>query len=321
MERKQLVKQFFDRGNTLNLRNKDYHSYIKNLINSQLKEDIDKGDITTNSLINTNKKIKARIVSNQNGIVAGIEESKLITRNEKIKIIRNDGSMVKNNDIILEIYGNARRIMGHERTLVNIMQRMSGIATLTYNTRKLVKGRCFIAATRKTLPHLIDKKAVSVGNAFTHRLNLNDFILIKDNHLAILNGNIEKALELTIKNKESKYIEIEVKNGKEALEAAKTISKLRSNKLFAILFDNMKASIIKNSIKKIKNILDNYNKKNQNSIISKKLKNNKKVILFEASGNINEKNILEYSETGVDIISLGFLTHSARAFDMSLEIE
>ena len=304
--RKKLILEFFDRGNILNLKNREYCSYIKSLIDGQLKEDIDKGDITTNSLINNNKKIKACIVSNQDGIVAGIEESKLITKNEKVKIIKNDGSSVKNNDVVLEIYGNARRIMGYERTLVNIMQRMSGIATLTYNTKKLVKGRCFIAATRKTLPHLIDKKAVSVGNALTHRLNLSGFILIKDNHLAILNNNIEKALKLTIKNKETKYIEIEVKNEKEALESAKIIYNLNSNKLFAILFDNMGAMEIKNLIKKINNVNKN------------KLKNK---ILFEASGNINQENIFDYSKTGVDIISLGFLTHSSRAFDMSLEIE
>ena len=113
-------------------------------------------------------------------------------------------------------------------------------------------------------------------------------------------------LKLTIKNKETKYIEIEVKNEKEALESAKIIYNLNSNKLFAILFDNMGAMEIKNSIKKINNVNKN------------KLKNK---ILFEASGNINQENIFDYSKTGVDIISLGFLTHSSRAFDMSLEIE
>ena len=191
MERQQLVKEFFDRSDILNLRNKEYCSYIKNLFLSQLREDIGNGDITTNSLITKNKKIKAHIVANQTGIIAGIEESKLLTKNEKIRVIKNDGSRVKNNDAILEIYGNARKIMSYERTLVNILQRMSGIATLTHSAKKSVKGNCFIAATRKTLPHLIDKKAVSVGGALTHRLNLSDFILIKDNHLAMLENNIK----------------------------------------------------------------------------------------------------------------------------------
>ncbi|MCH8329671.1 MAG: carboxylating nicotinate-nucleotide diphosphorylase [Nanoarchaeota archaeon] len=326
--RKKLVLEFFDRGRILNLKNKEYYSYIKSLFDIQLKEDIDKGDVTTNSLISKNKRIKAYIVAKQNGIVAGIEESKLLTKSEKVKIIKKDGSKVKNKDIILEIQGNARKIMGYERTLLNIMQRMSGIATLTYNTKKIVKGNCFIAATRKTLPHLIDKKAVSVGTALTHRLNLNDFILIKDNHLAILNagkssifgtnfvGNdIEKALKLANKSK-TKYIEIEVKNQKEALKAAKVISNLKTKKLFAILFDNMDALTIKNTIIEINNMI-NKNLKNKKN----KLKNKKNNILFEASGNINEKNANKYSKTGVDVVSLGMLTHSAKVLDMSLEIK
>jgi len=301
--RNKLILDFFDRGKTLNLGNKVYSSYLNNLINSQLKEDIDKGDITTESLISKNKKITVYIVAKQNGIVAGIEESKLLAKDEKLNIIKDDGNKVKNNDLILEIDGNARKIMSYERTMLNILQRMSGIATLTYNTKKLVKGKCFIAATRKTLPHLIDKKAVSVGGALTHRLNLNDFILIKDNHLNILNNNIEKALNLTNKNRKCNNIEIEVKNMNEALRAANTIKKLKSKKHFAILFDNMDPLKIINSIKKIK---ENYKSNN---------------LLFEASGNINDKNILSYSKTGVDIISLGLLTHSAKVFDMSLEIK
>ena len=148
---------------------------------------------------------------------------------------------------------------------------------------------------------LIDKKAVSVGKGLTHRLSLDDGILIKNNHLKLLGNNIKKALRLALKNK-SKYIEIEVRNEKQALEAAKTISKLKSKKLFAIMFDNTKASTIKESIKKINS------------------KYNKKKILFEASGGINLDNIEKYSKTGVDVISLGYITHSAKALDMSLKI-
>ena len=124
--------------------------------------------------------------------------------------------------------------------------------------------------------------------------------------MKLLNTGIEKASKSANKSKKTKYVEIEVKNEKEALEAAETIFSLKSNKLFAIMFDNMKPIQIKNSIKTINNII------NENSI------NNK--LLFEASGNINEKNISEYSKTGVDVISLGSLTHSVKAFDLSLEI-
>ena len=315
--RSNLVLEFWDRKSFFET--EEYPSYAKNLINEKIKEDIDKGDITTNSLIDENKEIKAHIIAREDGIVAGIEEISLILK-EEVTVIKKDGSEVKNGDIILEINGNARKILAYERTILNILQRMSGIATLTYNTQKLAD--CFIAGTRKTLS-LLDKKAVSVGQGLTHRLNLNDLILIKDNHLKILGNNIGEALELAVKNTEIKDIEIEVKNEEEALEAAETITKLKSEKLFAIMFDNMTPMEIKSTITKINNILKNNTTIIKNSI-NNNLKNNnetEKIILVEASGGINKNNIEEYSKTGVDIISLGFLTHSAKALDLSLEIK
>jgi len=221
---------------------------------------------------------------------------------EKVTSLKKDGSMVKNNDIILEIEGNARRILAYERTLLNIMQRMSGIATAVYNLKGIIKNDCFIAGTRKTLFPLLDKKAVSVGGALTHRLTLNDAVLIKHTHMKIINNGFDKALRLTAKNDGIKYIELEIKNEEEALKAAEEIFNLKSQKLFAIMFDNMKAPIIKQAIIKI----------------NKNFKNNK--ILFEASGGINQSNIEEYSKTGADIISVGSITHSPKAFDMSLQV-
>ena len=328
--RKGLVLEFWDRSEYLDMKNKAYRDYIKNLINGKLKEDFYNKDITTDSLISKNKEIKAVIAAKQNGVIAGLEEISAFLKNNGIKIIKKnekDGATVIKSVIILEIYGYAGKILGYERTLLNILQRMSGIATLAHNTRKLINNKCFISGTRKTLFPLIDKKAISIGGGLTHRLNLNDSILIKDNHLRLLENNIEKALILATRHKKAKYIEIEVKNEKEALEAASAIKKIKSKKLFAIMFDNMEASIIKDTIKKINNIPNNnINNKNTrttfgtNSVGNEKLKN-KKIILFEASGNINEKNILKYGKTGVDVISLGFLTHSAKAFDMSLDIK
>ncbi|MEK6869642.1 MAG: carboxylating nicotinate-nucleotide diphosphorylase, partial [Nanoarchaeota archaeon] len=284
--RESLALEFWDRSRNLDIDNKEYANYVNKIINETLQEDVSYGDVTTNSLINKNKNIKAVIIAKQDGIIAGIDEISSILKNKKIKFNKNkkDGDKIKNNGAILEIYGNARKILSYERTLLNILQRMSGIATMTYNTKKLIKNNCFISGTRKTLFNLIDKKAISVGGGLTHRLNLSDSMLIKDNHLKLLNDNIEKALILAAKK--AKYTEIEVKNEKEALEAAETILILGSNNLFAIMFDNMKASIIKNTIKKINNRLNNYNKKIKN----------KRIVLFEASGNINEKNILEYSK-------------------------
>lgn len=311
--RDKLVLEFWDRREYLDMKNETYRNYIKNLINGKLKEDFYNKDITTNSLISKNQEIKAVIAAKQSGVIAGLEEISAFLKNNGIKIIKKnekDGATVRKSVIILEIYGNARKILSYERALLNILQRMSGIATLTNNTKKLIKNNCFISGTRKTLFNLIDKKAVSAGGGLTHRLNLNDSILVKDNHLKLLSDNIEKALKLANKNTKSKYVEIEVKNGKEALEAASAIKKIKSKKLFAIMFDNMEASMIKTTIIKINNILKNKNND----------KKNKRIVLFEASGNINEKNIAEYSRTGIDVISLGALTHSVKAFDMSLEI-
>ena len=307
--RKGLVFEFWDRSEYLDMKNKTYRDYVNKIINGKLKEDFHNLDITTNSLISQNQEIKAIIVAKQNGVIAGLGEISAFLKNNGIKIIKKnekDGATARKSAVILEIYGNARKILSYERTLLNILQRMSGIATLTYNTKKLIKNNCFISGTRKILFTLIDKKAVSAGGGLTHRLNLNDSILVKDNHLKLLNGNIKMALILATRNKKAKYIEIEVKNEKEALEATSIIKKIKSRKLFAIMFDNMKASMIKTTIIKINNILKN--------------KKNERIILFEASGNINEKNILEYSKTGVDVISLGLLTHSVKAFDMSLDI-
>ena len=307
--RKGLVLEFWDRSEYLGINNKKYRDYVNKILNEKLQEDASYGDVTTNSLINKNKNAKAVIIAKQDGVIAGIDEISSILKDKKIKINKNkkDGDKIKNNDIILEIYWNARKILSYERALLNMLQRMSGIATLTNNTKKLTKNRCFIAGTRKTLFSFIDKKAISAGGGLTHRLNLNDSILIKDNHLKLFNDNIGKALILAAKNKKAKYIEIEVKNEKEALEAAMAIKKIKSKKLFAIMFDNMEPIQIKNSIKKINS---NYGKNV-----------NKKIILFEASGNINGKNISEYSKTGVDVISSGSLTHSVKAFDLSLEIK
>ena len=305
--RDKLVLEFWDRKSFF--KTKEYYSSVKNLINEKIKEDFDGGDITTDSLIDKNKEIKAVILSRGEGIVAGIEEVSLMLNEEKVTVLKKDGNEVKNKDIILEINGNARKILAYERTLLNIMQRMSGIVTAVYNIKKSIKNNCLIAATRKTLFPLIDKKAVSVGGALTHRLTLNDAALIKHTHMKIINNDLENALRLTAENDRIKYIEIEIKNEAEALKAAEAISNLKSEKLFAIMFDNMECSMIRNSINEINNMINKNN--------DEKLKNK---ILFEASGGINENNIEEYSKTGVDVVSIGLITHSSKAVDMSLQV-
>ena len=302
--RSKLVLEFWDRKNELSIKNKDYSKFVNDLVEVLLGQDVKKGDMTSNLLIR-NKQITAIIVAKENGVVAGLEEFSLINHDLKLKFQKRDCDKIKSGDILVEIKGNAGKILEKERISLNLLQRMSGIATLTAKLAKKA-GNAKIAATRKTLWSLLDKKAVSIGNGITHRLSLGDGIIIKDNHLRIFNYDMEKALACCSKSK-SKFIEVEVAGRKQAVAAASMINMLKSlkkpGKLFAIMFDNMKPSEIKNTISMLKKM---------------RLYDS---VLLEASGGIDGKSIRRYARTGVDVISLGFITHSAKSLDMSLEIK
>ena len=303
--RDNLILDFWDRGNELTVKNKFYADFAGKLSYFLLKEDIALGDITTNSIIKKGKKISAAIVAKEDGIMAGLEEFSMINDDLKLKFLKKDGEKIKSGEILVEITGDAGKILGNERISLNLLQRMSGIATNVYKLNKRLDNKIKLAATRKTLWGLLDKKAVSIGGGLTHRLNLNDGILIKDNHLKILDGNIENLINSAKDN--SKYVEIEVEDKNQALIAAKSISKIIDNKkskaLFAILFDRIPP-------KEIKLIIDEFKKL---AICGK--------ILFEASGNISEGNMLSYVDCGADIVSMGSITNSAKIINMSLEIK
>lgn len=302
LHRSKLVLEFWDRSRELSINNKEYRDFVKNLFFLLLKNDSCRNDTTTNTLIG-NEKVSAAIIAKEGGILAGIEELEFLNSDLKIKPRKQDGDKIKAKDVLLEISGDAEKILGRERMSLNLLQRMSGIATLTNELSKRLKNKSKIAATRKTVWGCMDKKAVSIGGGLTHRLNLSDGIIVKDNHLKLLNHNIEKALKLA-KNRH-KYAEIEVENKKQALIAAKAIKKLIGNgakNLFAIMFDKMPPADIKSIVWDLKD---------------KKLHD---YVLFEASGNIKPENIHEYADCGVDAISMGCITNSAKALDMSMEI-
>lgn len=300
------VLEFWDRSRKLSAENKQYQNFIKKFFSYFLEYDIGNSDVTTNSLIKNKKKIFANIAAKEDGIVAGLEEFKFLNKDLELKFFKKDGDQIKNNDAIAEINGNARKILSRERIFLNLLQRMSGIATLTNESNKKLNNKIKIAATRKTLWGCLDKKAVSIGGGLTHRLNLNDGVLIKDNHLKTLKYDIDKALNF-VKNK-SKYIEIEVENKSQALTSAKTIKSIKKSFIidktfFAIMLDKIPPKEIKLIINELKN-LNLYDK-----------------ILFEASGNINPENLTEYADCNVDIISMGYLTNSAPVLNLSLEIK
>lgn len=304
LRRDMLVLEFWDRSKELNIKHQNYRNFVRQLTHTLLDQDTNKYDLTTNSLIRENKRITASIIAKENGIFCGLEEFTILNHGLSINPLTSDGDKISKGDVLIKITGDAKMIFERERTSLNLLQRMSGISTLTNNLLKILDGKIKLAATRKTFWGRMDKKAVSVGGGLTHRLGLSDGVLIKDNHLRILGYDVEKALQL-VKNK-SKYIEIEVENRKQALAAANAIKKLTASdnkNMFAIMLDNIKPAGICGIIKELKN---------------KKLLDS---LLLEASGNINPGNMLEYADSGLDIMSMGYLTNSSKVLNLSQEIE
>ena len=276
-----------------------YKEKMKKKIYEMYEDDIGTGDITTEAVIKPIN-IKAIIKVKEDGILAGVFEacSLLEKLGIKVKELVKKGSEIKKGDIIMEIEGDARKIMQAERTVLNFLSRLSGIATLT---NKLVnKTKTKVAATRKTYFSFSDKRAVQLGGGYTHRLGLFDQYLIKGNHIDVvkkeLNCSRVEAIRECIKRvREQKAkipIEIEVQTEEEAIVAVKEKPEM-------IMFDNWK------SPSDIKRVVD-------------KLKNTG--IIFEASGGINPDNIEEFGHTGVHFVSLGYLTHSCKPLEMSLKI-
>ena len=269
-------------------------NFIKDRVKLALAEDLyPYGDITSN-LLKENKVITAKLISNQNAIIAGLLFSKHAFKkvDKKTKFItkKRDGSLVKKNSIIALVKGKANSILIAERVALNFLSHISGIATKTNQFVKLAGKKCKICCTRKTLPNyrVIQKYAVKVGGGTNHRFNLSDEFLIKDNHIA--NQNIKELILSAIKNKKGKKITVEVDN-------LKQLDEIMGLKFNTVLFDNM-------SIKNLK----------------KGVKIAKKYYETEASGNISLKNIKSVAKTGVNRVSVGSITHSVPAVDLKLEI-
>ena len=268
--------------------------FIRNTVKRALNEDLyPSGDITS-SLVKNNKIIKVKLLSNENAIVGGLLFAKqafnLVDNKIKFKIKKKDGSNVKKGSLIATIEGNARNILISERVALNFLSHISGIATKTNQFVKLAGGKCKICCTRKTIPNIrvIQKYAVKLGGGTNHRFNLSDEFLIKDNHIA--SSNIKKLVSLAIKNKKGRKITVEVDN-------LKQLNEIIGLKFNTILFDNMSIKNLKTGVKIAKKYYET-----------------------EASGNINLKTVKGVAKTGVNRISVGSITHSAKAIDFKLEI-
>ena len=253
------------------------------------------GDITT-KLIKNNKKIKAKVTSNQNCIIGGLNFAKDAFKYSDKKIIfisrTKDGNKIKKGEVIAIVSGRAKGILKSERVALNFLSLISGVANTTRKFVDKVKGKsCKISCTRKTSPNLrsIQKYGVKLGGGLNHRFNLSDEILIKDNHIAI-DGNIEKLVKRAVKNKKGKKITVEVDN----LNQLKKILGLKFNR---VLFDNMTEKNIKKGIRLVKNKYET-----------------------EASGGVSLKNVRKIASTGVKRISIGQITHSTLSINFNLEI-
>ena len=262
-----------------------------------ISEDIQSGDIT--SVLLPKNKIRAKIISRESGILAGVKFAGDIFRLKgcNVKIIKKDGTKLKPNQIILQVSGNARTVLSCERTALNLLSRMSGIAThanLLVSKIRKINRKTKLYSTRKTAPGLrfFDKEAVMIGGGHKHRMSLNDMVMIKDNHLLVSNS-----MEDIIKKarKQHKHVEVEVENQRDAILAANSGATI-------VMLDNFSPEQIKKTI---------------TALQKKKLRNKVKL---EASGGINSKNIAAFAKTGVDMISVGSITNSVKGLDLSLEV-
>ena len=271
------------------------------IIEYMLAEDEGFGDITSNAVVEKNKIVNAAIISKDEGILAGIDIIRELFEEYSVEVTMciREGVEISKNELLISFWGDARTILLLERTALNMLMRMSGVATAANEYVGLVKDYDVrIAGTRKTSPGFakLDKYALNIGGADTHRFCLDDMVLIKDNHIAICGTPIDALLKARKHTSFSKKIEIEVETLEDAVECVK-------NNADIVMLDNMSGNEVKEVIDEL-----NYLGIRQNSLI-------------EVSGGITKDNIRDYVDYGVDIISIGALTHSSRSLNFSLKIE
>ena len=279
-----------------------YENQLNTLIDLALEEDIGSGDITSETLIPADLRAKTTLLAKADGVLAGIDLAKLVfikvDPDLKFKTLLKDGAKLHPGDIIGTVTGNARSLLKAERVALNFLQKLSGIASQTAEYVAIIGDLPVeILDTRKTTPgmRLLEKYAVSMGGGRNHRFNLSDGILIKDNHLATLRAHGMTLREIVNKAKsgapEGIKVEVEVTNLKEVREAVAAAADI-------IMFDNMSPAKMRAAVKLVPS-----------------------GIMTEASGNINLKTVRTAAETGVNFISIGALTHSSKALDISLEFQ
>jgi nicotinate-nucleotide pyrophosphorylase (carboxylating) len=311
LDRQKLVELAYQKGKELTLSNKNYLCWLEAFFENEIRDDVGAGDITSEAVLAENKPRKAFLKVKQSGVFAGIEEVSWFLRKHRleVKFCVKDGEEVLSGETVLEIQGGQKDILAAERIALNVLQRMSGVATETKRLVDLLKDyETRIAATRKAPLRYLDKKAVFLGGGLTHRFGLWDSILIKDNHLeALKNEGTKDYIETAIARASEfvdkvGFIEIETTSHEEAVRAARTFKALGLKIPCVVMLDNMTPKKIEGTIETLRQE-DLYDS-----------------VLLEASGEITPQNIQEYAKTGIDVVSLGYLTHSAKVLDLSLEM-
>jgi nicotinate-nucleotide pyrophosphorylase (carboxylating) len=280
----------------------DFDKHLEALVSAAIAEDVGSGDHSTLSTIPTNALGKAQLKIKEEGILAGVTVAKKIFQQlepaSSLEIFKQDGESMKNGEVAFIVSAHVHTILKGERLVLNVMQRMSGIATLTRKyTEKLVGYHTRVLDTRKTTPNfrLLEKEAVRIGGGINHRFGLYDMIMLKDNHIDFC-GGIEKAIdrahEYVQRVDPSLKIEVETRS----LEDVKRVVAMAKGKVFRIMLDNFTPALIREALPIIDGAFET-----------------------EASGGINLDNLTDYAETGVDYVSVGALIHQARSLDLSLK--
>jgi len=314
MDKNSLILKYFQKDSLLKVTNVTYSSSISDLFRWLVNNDEAKKDITSKSL-HLDTFTRTKIIAIKNTVMAGLEEISYllkISSGLSFEPLTKDGDEVKAGQTVARLSGIGSEILGLERTVLNILQRMSGIATSTHEYVMLVKpGNPYVAATRKTPYMSLDKKAVILGGGITHRLSLRDGILVKDNHINILRnkfrldkkdcmtGVVQEICGSVVKM----LIEIETENEEEVFQTIEAFQKYNKNNYLSIMFDNFLPERVEKVLREVR----------------KRYPDN--LTIFEGSGGVNKDNLKKWEKSRVDIVSVGALTHSFEAANLSLEVE
>ena len=311
--REQLVKRAFFRGDQLTLQNPQYLHFVTQFCDLLLRSDEDSKDLTLMALGIGHEQSFARVIAKGQGILAGLAEFQWLydRAGMDIRVHKNDGDAVEAREIVGEIRGDSRTLLSLERVGLNLMQRMSGIATATDRLQHVVRQHSdttYVIGTRKTQWGLLDKRALHLGGGGTHRLSLADAIMIKNNHLRLFGSTeqeaIPKALERAWQHREgAAFIEVEVRSPEAAISAAQAFQRLTKKDEIpfpcVVMFDNFSIQNAEEAVRRLQ----------EDGLTDS--------VLTEISGGVTESTLGEYAATRVDVISVGALTHSVKVLDLS----